>query len=213
MKHPSAPSFNSVSGISDKQIKRKRKPLGNRVERHWYPLCCLRAPLEPLPSHKNLEPSLPVSWRRRRLKAGPGGGDGGSRRRRWRLRRVQVAADPGGGGSGGSSGRRSYGSRRRRRWLSGSGGEGGGSADPGARRPGERGRGRAAQLAPPRSSRPSLGLLAVAWGSRWPRGRGVARWPGEHQHGHGASTPAELATRPGALGGRSHGFVQSRRKP
>ena len=162
MKHPSAPSFNSVSGISDKQIKRKRKPLGNKVERHWYPLCCLRAPLEPLPSHKNLEPSLPVSWRRRRLKAGPGGGDGGSRRRRWQLRRVQVAADPSGGGSGGSSGLRSDGSRR----ISGSGGEGGGSADPGARRPGERGHGHAARLAPPRSSRPSLGLLAVASGSR-----------------------------------------------
>ena len=117
-----------------------------------------------------LSPSL---WWRRRLKAGPGGGDGGSRRRRWQLRRVQVAADPGGGGSGGSSGRRSYGSRRRRRRLSGSGGEGGGSADPGARRPDERGCGRAARLAPPRSSRPSLGV-AVAWGSRWPRGRALA---------------------------------------
>ena len=160
MKHPSAPSFNSVSGISDKQIKRKRKPLGNRVERHWYPLCCLRAPLEPLPSHKYLEPSLPVSWWRRRLKAGPGGGDGGSRRRRWRLRRVQVAADPGGGGSGGSSGRRSYGSRRRRRRLSGSRGAEAWRAR--ARCPASA----PAELATqPRAPRGGLGL-AVASGSR-----------------------------------------------
>ena len=162
MKHPSAPSFNSVSGISNKQIKRKRKPLGNRVERHWYPLCCLRAPLEPLPSHKNLEPSLPVSWWRRLLKAGPGGGDGESRRRRWQLRRVQVAADPGGDGSGGSSGRRSDGSRRRRRRLSGS---------RGAQAWRARARARCTASAPaelatqPRAPRGGLGL-AVASGSR-----------------------------------------------